>query len=365
MIGVHPNSYRTVRGRTILGCIFDEAALWRSEESALPDVETYRAVMPSLVASGGVLVGISTPYRRIGLLHQKHRDHFGVDGDDILVVQGDSLSFNPTLDAGLIDAQRAADPEAALAEWDAQFRADIAAFLSEDLIELATDRSRPPELPPRSGLKYFAFVDASGGRHDHFTVCVGHKDKAGRFICDVLRGWGPPFDPQEVSREIAGVAKEFKCQRVHGDSYSADWIVSAFKTCGVKYERSEKTRSELYLEGLPLFSRGLVSLPEHRRLGRELRLLERHVSRAGRDRVDHGRSGSDDYSNVVFGALHLATAGGARAAYSDMKWVLNRDSVEEGDSSAGGYDERGIRSTFDQRTGKRTDWANMIAPLRW
>jgi len=186
------------------------------------------------------------------------------------------------LSAELIEGQRAADPEAALAEWDAAFRADIAAFLSEDLIELATDRSRPPELPPRSGLKYFCFVDASGGRHDHFTVAIGHKDKAGRFICDVLRGWGPPFDPQEVSREIAGLAKEFKCQRVHGDSYSADWIVSAFKACGVKYERSEKTRSELYLEGLPLFSRGLVSLPEHRRLGRELRLLERHVSRAGR-----------------------------------------------------------------------------------
>ena len=68
----------------------------------------------------------------------------------------------------------------------------------------------------------------------------------------------------------------------------------------------EKNKSELYLEGLPTFSRGLVMLPEHRRLGRELRLLERHVSRAGRDRVDHGRGGSDDYANAVFGALHLA-----------------------------------------------------------
>jgi len=26
-----------------------------------------------------MLIGISTPYRRIGLLHQKHRDYFGVE----------------------------------------------------------------------------------------------------------------------------------------------------------------------------------------------------------------------------------------------------------------------------------------------
>jgi hypothetical protein len=37
-----------------------------------------------------MLTGISTPYRRLGLLHQKHRDHFGVDDDNVLVVQGTS-----------------------------------------------------------------------------------------------------------------------------------------------------------------------------------------------------------------------------------------------------------------------------------
>jgi hypothetical protein len=99
--------------------------------------------MPSLIASDGMLVGISTPYRRMGLLHAKHRDHFGQPGDDVLVVQGDAGTFNPTLSAALIESHRASDPESAVAEWDAQFRTDIAQFLSEDLIELAIDRSRP------------------------------------------------------------------------------------------------------------------------------------------------------------------------------------------------------------------------------
>ena len=321
VIGVHVNSYRTIRGKTLLATIFDEVSFWRDEASAMPDVETYRAVMPSLIASDGMLIGISTPYRRTGLLHAKHRDHFGHAGDDVLCVQGDSGTFNPTLSAALIEAHRQSDPESAVSEWDAQFRSDISAFLSEDLIELAIDRSRPPELPPQQGARYQCFVDASGGRHDSYTICVGHKDSAGRFVCDVLRGREPPFDPQVITRDYAALAKEYRCTKIIGDAYSADWVVSAFRECGATYECSEKNRSDLYLEGLPSFSRGLVSLPEQRRLGRELRLLERHVSRAGRDRVDHGRGGSDDYANSVFGALNLAMAGSRYRYDSSMDWV--------------------------------------------
>jgi hypothetical protein len=62
--------------------------------------------------------------------------------------------------------------------------------------------------------------------------------------------------------------------------------------------------SQLYLEALPIFMQGLVSLPNHERLIRELRLLERHAQRGCRDRVDHGRTGSDDYSNAVCGLLY-------------------------------------------------------------
>ena len=74
---------------------------------------------------------------------------------------------------------------------------------------------------------------------------------------------------------------------------------------GVEYMRSALTRSELYLEGLPLFSRGLVSIPDNATLLRELRLLERRTARSGKDSVDHGVGGSDDFANSLFGALHL------------------------------------------------------------
>jgi phage terminase large subunit-like protein len=90
IIGVHTASFRTVRGRTLLACIFDEVAFWRDETGANPDLEVYRAVIPALMTTNGMLIGISSPYRRRGLLHDRHRDYFGKDDDDVLVVQGSS-----------------------------------------------------------------------------------------------------------------------------------------------------------------------------------------------------------------------------------------------------------------------------------
>jgi hypothetical protein len=148
LIGVHSNSYRTVRGRTLVAAIFDETAFWRDESTATPDTETYTAVLPSLATTNGMLIGISTPYRKVGLLYQKHRDHFGVADDDVLVVQGASQTFNPSLTDATIAAQRAADPTGASAEWNALFRTDIGAFLDDELIDAAVDRGRPLELSP-------------------------------------------------------------------------------------------------------------------------------------------------------------------------------------------------------------------------
>ena len=48
-ITVTTNSFRTARGMTLLAVIGDEVSYWRDESSAQPDVETYRAVLPSLV----------------------------------------------------------------------------------------------------------------------------------------------------------------------------------------------------------------------------------------------------------------------------------------------------------------------------
>jgi hypothetical protein len=309
IIAVHPNSFRSVRGRTICACIYDETAFWRDESTATPDVEVYTATLPGLARTNGMLVAISTPYRRLGLLHQKWRDHFGVDSDDILVLQGPSKVFNPTISDATIAAQRAADPTGSGAEWDAVFRDDLASFLDDQSIDAAVDHGRPLELPPRDDVPYHCFVDMSGGRHDLSTCAVVHavgEGDARRFVADVVRG--RKGDPRAATQEFVELAKQYRCAVITGDAYAAEWCAGTFREAGAEYLQAKLVRSELYLSGLPHFTRGIVSIPNIAPLLRELRLLERRTSRAGRDVVDHGRNGTDDHANALFGALHLTAS---------------------------------------------------------
>src|SRR5262249_56107171 len=145
-----------------------------------------------------MVVGMWRAYGKVGLVQQKWRGHFGVDGDDVLVVQGASKVFNPSLADATIAAQRAADPAAAGAEWDAEFRRDISAFLDDELIDAAIDHGRPLELPPVEGVIYRAFTDAAGGGPDSYTLAIGHME-AGSYVIDVVRGTAGKFDPQSVT----------------------------------------------------------------------------------------------------------------------------------------------------------------------
>jgi hypothetical protein len=306
VIAVHSNSFRTVRGRTLVAAIFDEVSFWRDEASANPDLEVYRAVLPSLATTNGILIGISTPYRKIGLLYQKYRDHFGQDGDEVLVVKGSTQTFNPTLDDATIATQRAADPAGAMSEWDAEFRGDISTFLDDQLIDAAVEYGRPLESPPRPIGYYRAFTDASGGAvgGDSYTLAIAHKENP-LFVIDVVRGTPPgqPFDPYIVTADYAALLKQYRISTVTGDRYAKEWVQAAWRKTGVAYIQSALPKSDIYLECLPLFTRGLVRLPDHPRLLRELRLLERQCHRGGKESVDHGKHGHDDYANAVCGVL--------------------------------------------------------------
>ena len=95
----------------------------------------------------------------------------------------------------------------------------------------------------------------------------------------------------------------------------------AFKDCGIKHERADKNKSTLYLEALPLFMRGAIRIPDLPVLTRELRLLERQTHRSGRDTVDHGRHGMDDFVNALCGCAAYATGKGKYAYDTTLQWV--------------------------------------------
>ena len=114
-----------------------------------------------------------------------------------------------------------------------------------------------------------------------------------------MRGVRPPFDPAEVTHSYAGLLQDYRIKQVTGDNYAAEWVTATFKDAGIKFVRSEYSKSELYLEAFPLFTRGLIAIPDLPPLLKELRLLERQTHRSGKDTVDHGKRGSDDLANCT------------------------------------------------------------------
>jgi hypothetical protein len=79
-IEVHTNSFRAVRGRSILCAVLDEVAFFRDENFASPDTEFDAALSPGLArVPGSIKVLISSVHKRSGLLYQRYRDFYGKD----------------------------------------------------------------------------------------------------------------------------------------------------------------------------------------------------------------------------------------------------------------------------------------------
>jgi hypothetical protein len=303
---VMANSFRSVRGRSYACVIFDEAAFFRDETSANPDFETYNAVVPGMsTIPGSMLIGISTVHRRAGLLYQKCRDHHGKNDDDVLFIKATSRELNPSLDQAIIDAAMARDPAAARAEYLSEWRDDLAQFLSRELIESAVDRGVKvrPRIP---GVTYRGFMDPSGGVSDAFSAAVAHAE-GDTIILDNLLEISSPFNPTTAMRDVAQTLAAYGVTEVIADRYGASWIVDAAAKEGLRLEHSERDRSAIYSDCLPLFTSGRARLLDNGKLVSQFANLERRTTSA-RDKIDHpsGSGHHDDLSNAAAGALVLA-----------------------------------------------------------
>jgi hypothetical protein len=294
-------SYKSVRGRTVVCAIFDEISFWRVE-GANPDKEILAAIRPSMVTiPNSKLIVISSPYAQYGILWETFKAYFGSDNPDVLVWKAPTRTMNPTIPESLIQAEEKKDAMAARSEWEAEFREDLELFLSREAVESCA--VLPGPLAPRGQFAYRAFVDPSGGRNDSFTLAIGHQEK-GKLVCDFLKAWEPPFDPQAVVKGIAEVLGQYRVDKVIGDRYGAAWVESAFEKVRVRYQPCDKPKSDLYLNLEGFVNTGMIEIPKDGQLIGELTALERRRGKAGKDTVDHPPRGNDDRANAVAGLCY-------------------------------------------------------------
>jgi hypothetical protein len=306
LIEVVTASYRAIRNRTVVAALLDECAFWRSEEdSANPDHEVLAALEPATATIPNALIlAASSPYAMRGILWDAFERHFG-KADGPLVWKASTRTMNPTVPEEFIATQYAEDPIAAAAEYGAEFRSDVDAFVSREVLDAAIMRDIH-EIPFTHNTWYRAFVDPSGGSSDSMTLAIAHIDREGkRGILDVLREVRPPFSPEAVVEEFAKTLKDYKITKVEGDYYGGEWPRERFMKSGINYEVAKHRKSDIYLEFLPLLNAGRVSLLDNRRLYNQLLNLERRTSRGGLESIDHPPGGHDDTANVASGVMVL------------------------------------------------------------
>src|SRR6516162_4555949 len=104
-IEIQSASFRTIRGHTVIACLLDELAYWRSDEgSANPDYEIVNAVKPAMATiPGAYFLAASSPYAQRGELWKVYRTHHGNDLSPILCWHAPTRVMNPTVSQSLID----------------------------------------------------------------------------------------------------------------------------------------------------------------------------------------------------------------------------------------------------------------------
>lgn len=331
-IQVRALSFRNLRGATNIGVICDEQAYWRSDESANPDVEIIAALKPSLATTRGPLIQISSPYAKRGTLYRSFVRDFGPEGrSSRLVAKAPTTKLNPSIDQDFLADAFEDDPVAAAAEYGAEWRDDISAFISADVVNRVTIANRI-EIPPEADIHYTAFVDVGGGTGgDSYTAAIAHNRQmeGSRETCamlDLLFEVRPPYSPDEVTATLCEILKRYRISSVVGDNYGGAWPRERFAHNGIKYEPASKQNiaqllnpsdsktgplyaSEIYRTFLALANSGRVELLDHVKMRTQLLMLERRTTPSGADSITHPKGGHDDCINAAAGACVIAAHG--------------------------------------------------------
>ena len=290
----------------------EEVAYWRfEEEAALRDKEIYTALKPGTTTiKNSLIVGISTPHAKQGLLWHKHQKHWARSGK-VLLWKSPTWVMNKTLTRSALEAEylEALGPAEFGAEFNADFREDIEGYIPIHIVDRAIVAGRTDLPPHRREGQYHAFVDAAEGLHaggDSMTLAISHKEKS-KCVVDIVMEFQPPFDPGQVVQTFASVCREYNVRTITQDRHAVGWIQKDFKEYGIEVEISPLTKSQIYELFAVAMNKNQVELVDNQQLRNQLVNLQRFV-RSGGIKIDHRRGQHDDLANATAGSVVLSIA---------------------------------------------------------
>lgn len=326
-----PATTKSVRGYSSPISVLDEVGVWYQEsESANPDFEIYRAVVPGQIQfPNRKIIGLSTPWNKSGLLYRFFEAGTGgsklppdantAEFDNILVLQGSTAMMgNPFVTRDELAADRARDVKAFEREYLAQFQDSISGFLPAALVERARMQGIR-EIPPSSDVTYIGAIDPAF-RRDAFAFTICHRGADGNLIQDVVRRYvaipGTPLRPSAIFEAIAPICRQYNIKTLYSDQWSLEALAELARTydlmiMGIPF--TAKSKAQMFGNLQQLFMQGTIRILDDPETLKELKALERTMT-ADTIKIAAPNGMNDDMAAVLCIAMNQAQLFLARRA---------------------------------------------------
>lgn len=329
---VTPPTVKSIRGYDSPVAVLDEVGVWYQDaDSANPDFEIYDQVNSRQAQfSHPKIVGISSPWNRGGMLHQ--RFEAGTNGmhircDDCrkegkrrgdctgclkarvahegrVILHSTTAISNPIVSRVWLQASLNKDPRAFERECLARFQDSLSGFLSSTLIEKARARGVVSR-PPVKGNFYVAAIDPAF-RGDAFGFTIVHAEPEKGIVQDYSARWydprGNPQDPAEIFAEVAKRLREYGCRTAYTDQYGLEALQYLAQQHGFSLEEvtfSSESKAEIYGNLQSLLRQGRLHLLDDDVMIKELKSIEKKLTQAGKVTIGAPEGMHDDMATVA------------------------------------------------------------------
>lgn len=276
---------RTGRGRSLVGAVFEESAIFRDAHFQVNDDEIFKAVAPRIMA-GGQLIISSTPWAQVGLLHslfaENHPRPACAGLSDAARRMGSALAVHATtlrmrdvpVTRHYVEIERARDPENAAREFDAQFMSVGAdAFFDPLTLDRCVAKDMVLGFLPEPGDMVASGADLGFAKNSS-ALAVVHSRNGWISLADLREkkpAEGALLKPSEVCREFAGILVAHQSSFLMADSHYKATAIEHLAEAGLGFRDAPTAPAEAFIATRTAMRDDRVRLPNHPRLLRQLR----------------------------------------------------------------------------------------------
>lgn len=268
------------------GCIFDEFPRMVGGDDGVVNWDDSRQAVLLRLLRGCQLWHIGSPWAPYGPAYEAVTEHHGKPTTQRVVFRAPAYDMNPvTWTPERVAEARAADPDAAKTDVDAEFATPEAAMFSLASVTACT-RKFPLVIPPQPGHTYYAAMDPAT-RGNGWTLAIATRIE-GKAVVVRAEEWigsrDEPLDPADVLLEVAKILGPYSIRTVHSDQVMGDALIRLARDAGLSLSQWTIPRVQQAQKFLAIRTQmdlGKVDLPPVPHMRTDLLHIRKRVTPTG------------------------------------------------------------------------------------